>query len=416
MKELQQYASNLIIIMSVIFFIVLVVFSYHIQPQAYKVLRCNAGSTLFCPLDNLIPVKDSVHDKHPIYFSAEMEVSVPPQPSGTVIMLFDYLDASTNKQTYTVTINYQDTPATSGSPVTENGNIVMYLSPDSGTIYASISNITSEYMASGIFFILYTALSDYVFIEYGSDDTTLKYGLKNHGSGPLTISESSGTIFGSESITLTSGGFESLSTTLTNVNNGFIDIKRQQAVIASGKDIASCYDPGFVSPHHPGSYKFDPGSGLYLPSTQTVVPGVPIPLCTASITTNCGYAFVNSASNTDANSNGNYQSNHIYYNTKSGPDSADTYNVGYKGPTLASVYGSGAVPSDVVDLPQLQTKVMCGGFNTTTPATNGYSNDNYNNINYTTPSASVVNGTATAPQFSRFPRLKSITEPIDLSK
>lgn len=442
-----KYEATIILcyIMAILFFVIIVIFSIHIQPLVYKVLRCNAGSLLFCELDTLVSARDSSTDLPNIIYSTLLSVKIPQNPTDQILK-FPYYDAMGADLSYFyIKLTFVDSLA-SGN-VTANSNNIFNIDLDAtGATEATavtIQSVKSNDAAQVTDAFIYTIgnkiggranSSDYVFVgSYQNNGTQFLYALYNEGNGTPAITStkvdggtdisSSNSIFGFTTLNLNKDDFQTHESTVENVNDGFLEIKLQTTAIVKNPsaEIAGCSDPGAKTFAKNSNHTFVPSHGLYYDKTKPI-PDTITPCIYNKIygkNDNCGYRYVDktSPSNNSNTQGGDYQINHMYYNSKatsdySGGSAYDpgTYYNGFKTDgsrrPLSEDYGSGV---EILETVQLQITSVCGGFpkdaSQSSPLSRPWTRNNYNNGTAVVNTGPDNENDNSAFQFSTHPRL-----------
>lgn len=440
MVKLNKYESTiaLIILMSVLFFIIIGVYSFHILPQTYNVLSCNAGTTLFCEMDPLVQISDSSADTGTITYSTILNINYASSTQNIAFspqtIAFPYYATDGSAITY-LTINYSignvsNTPNGHNALTIDGVNILAYnlASDPINLIVSSSANITNSQLCNILAYILKNETStSNIFVEFNQDNKNqLIYALTNDGLGTPTITvtstvpgfEANNSILGYLSLVMNKDNFQTHDLAVENANDGFIDIKIQTQKIGpnNANNIAGCGDPSAIVPRKASNYFFNPSHGIYY--SATTAPPATLTICTpGGTTTPCGYRFVD---HTDTNATSGYQNNTVYYDSNPPGGGYDTnpttyYDGGYSsGPSLQSKYGAHA--TGILSYPQLQENIFCGGYSLQTPVTGTpWLN---NNINNSTAVPTEIND-ITPVTYSTYPRLLNqtgtvISEPIKL--
>lgn len=415
----------LISVMSVLFLIIIAVFSLHIQPLIYSILRCNGGSTLFCEMDPLVSINDSSTDMPSIQYSTVLNVenTGTEQTRTDQIIAFPYFttNSSSSASYLYISFEYTSSVGSDGTVITDDSvNLFNISTSDTGatsataiTVQTLNTNAVNDAMIADVLaYILRNKIGEYVFVDqYQNISNQLIYGLLYEGTDTPTITmtgttDKSKSILGFISLNLNKDTFQTHNPTIENANDGYLDIKAQQNAIAKYNNVAGCADPGANFSTKSSAVVFNPAHGLYYPTTSNSVGSAPNP-CTAdgtnTSTTPCGYRYVNKVSNSSG-----YQTNKIHYPVKGGPgaggDNPATYYVGYDNGNsnnlLTTKYTGYSDPTDVLTYPQLQNILFCGGSGTTT-ATKPWAKNNYDN-GTTLPTTS---STSTDYNYATHPRL-----------
>jgi hypothetical protein len=445
-------------VMAVLFFVIIGIFSFHIQPLVYKVLSCNAGSLPFCEMDPLVSTYDSSTDTRNLQYSSVLNVK---NTKVDQIISFPYYKTDGGSAISNLYIKFSYI-ATVGTD-----NVVITIDPDASvnafnidleatgataltavTVQVSTSNvITDQMILDVIIYILQYKIgknlktSEYAFIDsYANSATQFVYGLFYDGTGIPSIGvtkvdggttiTSSNSILGFISLNLNKDDFQTHTTTVENANDGFLDIKLQTKIIAANPtlNIAGCSDPG-AKPSNPSShFTFSPSHGLYYPTTSNPDPADPPKPCVKGNTFGaddkpCGYRYINKTDPGSGNGSATpYQINQMYYShkggTTEGSGSVKTYYNGYtKGQNstkLTATYNLADDANQVLTYVQLQDKLFCAGF---IPAAGGKEPWLKNNFDNST-SGLVPTGPGTTTdsstyQFTTHPRLNGNTGGTD---
>lgn len=397
LKNKYESSITLCYVMAALFLVIILAFSLHIQPLIYNVLSCNAGTTLFCEMDPLVRISDSSADVPHVDYSTILNINN--NQVDQIISFPYYVSDGQAVSNFYVKLSFIATGSisTTGNVVTaanSNGDNLFNIGSQSGTdsttnvvvVECALDLVTPEYISYVLQYLLVnnSTIKSYVFIErYQNSGTQFIYGIKSEGSGTptITVSEVSGgttitndnSILGFTSLNLNKDSFQTHNPTIENANNGFLDLKLQQAAIARNPSVAGCAEPNAVFARNSAIYKFNPAHGLYYP-TQHAEPDSATPCVHNSSTNpaNCGYRFVDRTDRSTGTANG-YQTNKMFYHSKhdnTGANNASSYYNGYtngaNSTKLVETYGKGSATESeqysVLGFVHLQDSLFCAGF------------------------------------------------------
>lgn len=419
----------LVYVMAILFFIIIGVFSFHIQPLVYSVLSCNAGSTLYCEMDPLVQISDSSLDTPNITYSTILEINYKTATTITQTIAFPYYatDGGSAVSYLYIQVSFTDSVGSDGTVIKQSStdDVTLFnVGSEAGTLAAPITLecaegvVTNEDIAQELITILTDKINNsknYLFIEtYNNNNNQFIYALLYDGTGTPTITvtgtdiENDESLLGFTSLVLNKDTFETHDSTVENANNGFLDIKLQQKAIKKYPSTVTggCKILSARTSLKSSKYSFHPDHGLYYSNTINP-PSSPTPCVYNSTNSNCGYNYVDTTDPSNA-SEGYYQTNAINYNFKNNTTvPVSTYYNGYnngKNQLLTNYYGVAGDFTDITSYPQVQEKQFCAGF-ATSSSTKPWTKNNINNKEGIFDSEYVSSGDNSVWNFSNQPRL-----------